>query len=70
VPRDDWDSHLYHVEGRVTTEAVMIKKTAKGYVLYSKDGSRNLGGPYRTRAEALKRERQVQFFKHAKKPTR
>ncbi len=48
----------------------MIKKTAKGYVLYSKDGSRNLGGPYRTRAEALKRERQVQFFKHAKKPTR
>jgi hypothetical protein len=45
----------------------MIKKTAKGYVLHSKDGSRKLGGPYRTRAEALKRERQVQFFKHAKK---
>jgi hypothetical protein len=45
----------------------MIRKTAKGYVLRSKDGSRKLGGPYRTRAEALKRERQVQFFKHAKK---
>jgi hypothetical protein len=54
----------------MATEAVMIKKTAKGHVLYSKDGSRKLGGPYRTREEALKRERQVQFFKHAKKPAR
>ncbi|MGH7268463.1 MAG: hypothetical protein ACREMB_26900 [Candidatus Rokuibacteriota bacterium] len=45
----------------------MIKKTAKGYVLYSKDGSRKLGGPYTTRAEAVKRERQVQFFKRAGK---
>ncbi len=45
----------------------MIKKTAKGYVLYSKDGSQKLGGPYRTREEALRRERQVQFFKHSKK---
>jgi hypothetical protein len=57
-------------EGWVATEAVMIKKTAKGYVLYSKDGSRKLAGSYRTREEALKRERQVQFFKHAKKPAR
>ncbi len=43
----------------------MIRKTRAGYVLYSKDGSRRLGGPYRTREEALRRERQVQFFKHA-----
>ncbi len=48
----------------------MIRKTAKGYVLYSRDGSRKLGGPYRTREEALKRERQVQFFKHARKRAR
>lgn len=48
----------------------MIRKTAKGYLLYSKDGSRKLGGPYRTREEALKRERQVQFFKHARKRAR
>jgi hypothetical protein len=45
----------------------LIKKTTKGYVLYSKDGARKLGGPYRTRDEALRRERQVQFFKHSKK---
>jgi hypothetical protein len=44
----------------------MIRKTAKGYVLYSRDGSKKLGGPYRTREEAVKRERQVQFFKHAR----
>ena len=36
-------------------------------MLYSVDGSRKLGGPYRTREEALCRERQVQFFKYAKK---
>jgi len=45
----------------------VIRKTAKGYVLRTKDGSRKLGGPYRTRAEAVKRERQVQFFKHGGK---
>ncbi|HXE91496.1 MAG TPA: hypothetical protein VNK82_11080 [Terriglobales bacterium] len=42
----------------------MIKKTPKGYVLYSlSKPRRRLGGPYKTREEALKRERQVQFFK-------
>ncbi len=45
----------------------MIRKTAKGYVLYSKSTPRKrLGGPYKTRDEALKRERQVQFFKRRK----
>lgn len=43
----------------------MIKKTAKGYVVRSKKG-KNLGGPYKTRDEALKRLRQVEFFKHQK----
>jgi len=43
----------------------MIRKTPKGHVLYSlSKPRRRLGGPYRTRAEAVKRERQVQFFKH------
>ena len=46
----------------------MIKKTLKGYILYSLlRPRRRLGGPYKTRAEALQRERQVQFFKHRKK---
>ncbi|MBP9855210.1 MAG: hypothetical protein KBD53_10140 [Candidatus Omnitrophica bacterium] len=43
----------------------MITKTEKGYVVKSEKG-RNLGGPYRTREEAQKRLRQVEFFKHKK----
>jgi len=46
----------------------MIKKTSKGYILYSlSKPRRRLGGPYRTREEALQRERHVQFFKRRKK---
>ena len=43
----------------------MIRKVKGGYKLFSKSG-KNLGGPYKTRAEAEKRERQVQYFKHLK----
>ncbi len=42
----------------------MIKRTGKGkYILYSSDGSRKLSKPG-TRAQILKREKQVQFFKN------
>ena len=41
----------------------MITKTSKGYSVKSEKG-RNLGGPYKTREEAQKRLRQVEFFKH------
>jgi hypothetical protein len=41
----------------------MIKKVKYGYQVLSSKG-RNLGGPYRTLAEAQKRLRQVEFFKH------
>lgn len=44
----------------------MIRKTPKGYVLLSKTTGKKLGGPYKTRNQALKRERQVQFFKRRK----
>jgi hypothetical protein len=43
----------------------MIKKVAGGYQVLSEKG-KNLGGPYRTKAEAEKRLRQVEFFKHRK----
>jgi hypothetical protein len=43
----------------------MIKKVSGGYKVLSSKG-KNLGGPYRTRAEALKRLRQVEFFKRQK----
>jgi hypothetical protein len=44
----------------------MIKKVKGGYEVVSKTTGRNLGGPYKTKAEALKRLRQVEFFKHRK----
>jgi hypothetical protein len=44
----------------------MIKKVRGGYEVVSKTTGRNLGGPYKTKAEALKRLRQVEFFKHRK----
>ncbi len=46
-----------------------VVKTKGGYKVVSEskgaDGKRkNLGGPYKTRAEAVKRLQQVEYFKH------
>lgn len=43
----------------------MIRKVKGGFRLVSKGTGRNLG-TFKTRAEAEKRERQVQFFKRSK----
>ena len=43
----------------------MIKKVAGGYKVLSEKG-KNLGGPYKSRKEAEKRLKQVEFFKHKK----
>ena len=45
----------------------MIVKRKAGYFVLSEKTRRNLGGPYKTREAALKRLRQVEFFKHLKK---
>jgi hypothetical protein len=44
----------------------MIKKTGKGYEVVSHKG-KNLGGPYKSKAQAEKRLAQVEYFKHQKK---
>lgn len=44
----------------------MIKKVKEGYKVTSEDGKKNLGGPYKSKAAAQKRLRQVEFFKHKK----
>ncbi len=41
----------------------MIVKRKDGYYALSEKTGRNLGGPYPSRAGALKRLRQVEFFK-------
>jgi hypothetical protein len=43
----------------------MIKKVSGGYSVRSEKG-KNLGGPYKTKKEAEKRLKQVEFFKHKK----
>jgi len=43
----------------------MVRKTKEGYKVLSEKG-KNLGGPYKSKAEADKRLRQVEFFKHRK----
>jgi hypothetical protein len=44
----------------------MIQKVSGGYCVVSEKG-KNLGGPYKTKKEAEKRLKQVEFFKHNKK---
>ena len=44
----------------------MIKKVKGGYEVVSEKIGKNLGGPYKSKAEAEKRLRQVEFFKHRK----
>jgi hypothetical protein len=43
----------------------MIRKQGSKYVLFSKDGKKKLG-EFATKAAALKREREIQFFKNKK----
>jgi hypothetical protein len=44
----------------------MIVKRKTGYFVLSEKTRRNMGGPYKTRKEAVKRLGQVEFFKHLK----
>lgn len=44
----------------------MIRKTKKGYEVKSEKTGKNLGGPYKTKKDAEKRLRQVEYFKHNK----
>jgi hypothetical protein len=41
----------------------VIKKVSGGYKVLSEKG-KNLGGPYKSKAAAEKRLKQVEFFKH------
>jgi hypothetical protein len=43
----------------------MVKKVKGGYQVVSEKG-KNLGGPYKSKEEAQKRLRQVEYFKHNK----
>ncbi len=42
----------------------MVVKRKDGWHVVSKDGSKNLGGPYSSEEEAKKRLQQIEYFKH------
>ena len=42
----------------------MIKKTSSGYVVKSESGEKKLSKENLTKAEALKRLQQIEWFKH------
>ena len=44
----------------------MIKKVKGGYKVVSESTGKNLGGPYKSKKQAINRLRQVEFFKHNK----
>lgn len=44
---------------------MVIKKEGYKWVLYTKDRKKVLG-TFKTKTEAVKRERQIQYFKHLK----
>ena len=44
----------------------MIEKCPDGYYVVLEKAGKNLGGPYKTRAEAEERLRRVEYFKHKK----
>lgn len=44
----------------------MVIKSGDGYHVVSHEG-KHLGGPYKTKDEAVKRLQQVEYFKHNKK---
>jgi hypothetical protein len=47
----------------LNSEVTVIKKVSGGYKVLSEKG-KNLGGPYKSKAAAEKRLKQVEFFKH------
>ena len=44
----------------------MIKRTSHGYTVFGKYGKKKLSKEYKTLKEALKRLKQIEYFKHKK----
>ena len=60
------DHHYNHKISKLLLigNETMIKQIDGKFYLYSKDGSKKLGGPYDRRSQAVKREREVLYFKN------
>jgi len=65
--RESYGSYLDAASALLLVEE--IESTTEGYIVWSQGRSKRLGGPYKTRAEAEKRLKQVEMFKHMKEDT-
>lgn len=50
----------------ISRKQAMIKKVKEGYKVVSEKTGKSLGGPYKSKEQAKKRLRQVEFFKRKK----
>jgi len=66
---DLWRQHKGKAESYKLSEVQeMLRHEGSKWVLYSKDGSKKLG-EFDTKEDAMKRERQIQYFKHMEEGT-
>lgn len=61
--KDKPESKNYRGSAEILEEAVIVKKKDGWHVLSEKNG-KNLGGPYKTKKEAIKRLKQVEWYKN------
>ncbi len=62
----DFDMYLHkesNIEISLNILTEMIKREADGFNVYSEKG-KHMGGPYKTKKEAVERLRQIEYFKH------
>lgn len=68
IPTDKKGPEAKNYKGTEEEEEIIeiskIVKRKDGYHVISEKTGKNLGGPYKTKKEALKRLRQVEYFKH------
>lgn len=62
-------THVIDARGAGREESI-LKKTKKGWVVLSPRTHKKLGGPYKTKKEAVRRLRQIERFKRVKKRAR
>lgn len=62
-----WGCALLNLDKISTLQIVAhVRHDSNGWNVWSHDYKKHLGGPYKTKEEATKRLRQVEFFKHMK----
>lgn len=54
----------YNITDGTNTVVAKIIHRKDGWYVYNHDGTKILGGPYKTKKQALKRLKQIEYFKN------